>query len=167
MAVTLCLSCCLDVQPEAKELTLLGAGFLYCILSATSLDPTHQGPKPLGPCVAFTTTTRLKLAATQLARRTQLSNIIVQRPLDLWNWMFNRHQAKITVMQFKGLSHPEHLYMSVPWEFFSLVPFYQTISTHAISSHTCHQNVPPLYGASPWNGIFGWVKRSKYNTIFR
>ena len=33
----------------------------------------------------------------QLARRTQLSYIMVQRPLDLWNRMFDRHQAEITV----------------------------------------------------------------------
>ena len=44
----------------------------------------------------------------QLARRTQLSYIIVQCPLDLWNQMFNRHQAEITVMQFRGHSLPVH-----------------------------------------------------------
>ena len=56
---------------------------------------------------------------TQLARRTQLSYIIVRRPLDIWNRMFNRHQAEITVMQFRGHSLPVHQSMSVPWEFFS------------------------------------------------
>ena len=34
-----------DAQPEALGLTLLGAGFLYCILSATSLDPNSSGPQ--------------------------------------------------------------------------------------------------------------------------
>ena len=29
-------------------------------------------------------------------------------------------------------------FCSVPWEFFLLVPFLQTISAHAISSHNCH-----------------------------
>ena len=52
-----------------------------------------------------------------------LSYIIVQRPLshllDLWNRMFNRHQAEITVMQFTGHSLPVHQSMSVPWEFFT------------------------------------------------
>ena len=33
--------------------------------------------------------------------------------------MFNRHQAEITVMQFRGHSLPVHQSMSVPWEFFS------------------------------------------------
>ena len=44
--------------------------------------------------------------------QTQLSEIITQRPndrlLDLWSRMFNLHQAKITVMQFRGYSLPVH-----------------------------------------------------------
>ena len=48
--------------------------------------------------------------------------VIIQRPhdrlLDLWNRMFNRHQAEITVMQFTGHSPPVHQSMSLPWEFF-------------------------------------------------
>ena len=54
-----------------------------------------------------------------------LSYIIVQRPLDrpldLWNRMFDRHQAEITVMQFTGHSLP------VRQSIFYLVPFYQPI----------------------------------------
>ena len=43
-------------QPEAQGLTLLVDGFLYCILSATSLDPNSSGPQgPLQPGVAFST----------------------------------------------------------------------------------------------------------------
>ena len=49
------------------------------------------------------------------------SYIIVQpplnRPLNLWNGMFDRHQAKITVMQFRGHSLPVHQSMSVSWAF--------------------------------------------------
>ena len=86
---TLCLSRSPDAQPEALRPTLLGAGFLYCILSASSLDPnsiggheplwlvwlslphlfyisvwsltgTHKGlQEPLRPDVAFPTTSRL------------------------------------------------------------------------------------------------------------
>ena len=52
-----------------------------------------------------------------------LSYIIVQRPLDrpldLWNRMFDRHQAKIAVMQFTGHSLPVRQSMGVPWEFFT------------------------------------------------
>ena len=66
-----------------------------------------------------------------------LSYIIVQCPLshllDLWNGMIDRHPAEITVMQFTGHSLPVHQSMSVPWEFFYLVPLHQPIS-----SHNCH-----------------------------
>ena len=38
-----------DAQPEAQRPTLLGDGFLYCILSATSLDPNSSEPQgPFG-----------------------------------------------------------------------------------------------------------------------
>ena len=50
-----------------------------------------------------------------------LSYIILQRPLnrllDLWNGMLDRHQAEITVMQFTGHSLPVHQSMGLPWEF--------------------------------------------------
>ena len=43
---------------------------------------------------------------------TQLNYIIIQRPhdrpLNLWNRMFNRHQAETTVMQFRGYPLPVH-----------------------------------------------------------
>ena len=90
--------------------TLLDAGFLYCILSASSLDPKlHRGSRgPPRSGVAFPTSSHLQLSwtllATTLARRTQLNYIIVRRPLDLWNL----HQAEITVMQFRGHSLPVH-----------------------------------------------------------
>ena len=52
-----------------------------------------------------------------------LSYIIVQRPLDrpldLWNRMFNRHQAEITVMQFRGHSLPVHHTVVYHGNFFS------------------------------------------------
>ena len=86
-----------------------------------------------------------------LARRTQLNYIIVRRPLNLWNRMFNRHQAEITVLQFRGHSLPVH--HSVVYHGNYLVPFHQPISTHAISSPNCHWNVSLLSGASPWNSI--------------
>ena len=45
------------------------------------------------------------------------SYIIVQRPLNLWNGMFDCHQAEITVMQFRGHSLPVHQSMSASWDF--------------------------------------------------
>ena len=85
--------------------------------------PIHQGPKPLRQGVALPTTTRLQLSGTVTGTGTgtQLSYIIVQRPLDrpldLWNRMFNRHQAEITVMQFRSHSLPVRQSMRVSWDF--------------------------------------------------
>ena len=163
----LCLSCSLDAQPEAQRPILLGDGFLYCILSASSLDPNSLGdPSPFGlvwlslPHLVYNSV--LSLTGTH-SLLSWLSYIIVQHPLnrrfDLWNGMIDRHPAEITVIQFTGHCLPVHQSMSVPWEFFFyLVPFHQPISAHAISSHNCHQNVSPPSGVSPWNGIFGRVK---------
>ena len=75
-----------------------------------------------------------------------LSYIIVQRPLshllDLWNRMFDRHQAEITVMQFTGHSLPVHLSMSVPWEFFTsshfISPFLPTRFPLITAIRMCH-----------------------------
>ena len=77
--------------------TLLGAGFLYCILLASSLDPNSSG-LPEGPfgrvwlSLPHLASNSVR-PSTQLAlaRRTQLSYIIFRRPLHLWNRMFNRH----------------------------------------------------------------------------
>ena len=153
---TLCLSRSPDAQPEAQKPTQLGDGFLYCILSATSLDPNSSGPQgPKAWCgfpyyISSITLSDLQLELWFLS---WLSYIIVQRPLsrllDFWNRMLDHHQAEITVMQFTGHSLPVHQSMVVPWEFFYLVPFHQPISVHAISSHNCHQNVSPPSGASP------------------
>ena len=99
-------------------------------LSTTSYQqllwtPTHQGLQgTLRPGVAFPTTSSLLLQLSDFL--SWLSYIIVQRPLNRplnpWNDMFNRHQAEITVMQFRGHSLPVYQSISVPWEFY-LVPF--------------------------------------------
>ena len=162
MNVTLCLSC---------SLWLLNRG-----------PRAHSsGPKgPFRPDVAFPTISSItppdlqlncplgvelnwKQNSIQLSRRTQLNYIIVRRPLDLWNRMFNRHQAEITVMQFRGHSLPVH--HSVVYHGNYLVPFHQPISAHTISSPNCHWNVSLPSGASPWNSIsWGPGRRSKHNT---
>ena len=89
---------------------------------------------PPRPGVAFPTTSRLSPTGTRTGTwfPSWLRYIIVQRPLDLWNRMFNRHQAEITVMQFRGHSLPVHQSMGVPWEFFS-------------SSHFINQFPPTLF----------------------
>ena len=45
----------------------------------------------------------------------------------LWNGMFDRHRAKITVMQFTGHSLPVHQFVTVPWDF-NPVPYCQPSS---------------------------------------
>ena len=90
------------------------------------------------------------------------SYITVQRPLNrqlnLWNGMFDRHQAEITVMQFTGHSLPVHQSMSVPWDFFYLVPFHQPNPPTRSLSITGHWNMSFPSGASLWNGMFGRVE---------
>ena len=100
-------------------------------LSLLHLISIFSGPQPIrasrGPLrpgvVSNSTGTQLALNSTATPTVTWLLSwlryIIVQRPLDLWNRMFNCHQAEITVMQFTGHSLPVHQSMSVPWEFFS------------------------------------------------
>ena len=127
-------------------------GFLYHILSATSLDPNssgvprapsaglslphlisnfsgpqlNQGPRgPLRPGVAFPTTSHLLLQLSDFL--SWLSYIIVQRPLNPWNGMFDCHQAEITVMQFTGHSLPVHHSVAAQWDL-HLVPYYQPSS---------------------------------------
>ena len=140
---------------------------LLLLISDFSVPKLHLGSRgPLRMDAAFPTTSRLPSTPTGTATLTWLlswlSCIIVQRPLnrllDLWNGMIDRHPAEITVMQFTGHSLPVHQSMSVPWEFFYFVPFHQPISARAISSHNCHYNVSLPSGASPWNGIFGRVE---------
>ena len=139
-------SWCSTGCPEAQRPTVLGDGFLYCILSATPLDPILSEPQgPFGlmwlslPHLVYNSVRSLTATLWLLS---WLSYIIVQRPLshllDFWNRMLDRHRAEITVMQFTGHSFPVHQSMSVSWEFFYLVPFHQPISAHAISSHICH-----------------------------
>ena len=120
----LCLSCSPDAQPEALVSTLLGAVFLYCILSATSLVPKlHRGSRgPPRPSVAFPTTSASNWNSKSTVWLVSwLSYKIVQRPLDrpldLWNRMFNQHQAEITVMQFRGHALPLCQSMRVSWNF--------------------------------------------------
>ena len=120
-------------------------------------SPTHQGPKsPLRR--AFSTTSHQQLSGPQLTDfLSSQSYIIVQRPLNPWNGMFDRHQAEITVMQFRGHSLLVHQSMSVSWDFY-LVPFHQpNLPTRSLSI-TGHWNVPLPSGASLWNGMFGRVE---------
>ena len=105
-----------------------GCGFPYHILSPTSLISNSIGDpeSPLRRTVVFSTTLDSNWSSPRLSDFLSWPSYIVQRPLNhllnLWNGMFDRHQAEITVMQLTGHSLPVHQSMSVPWEFY-LVPF--------------------------------------------
>ena len=80
-------------------------------------SPLHRGfsEGPLGRVwlsLPHLVSSCLEVCWQLLWHPTQLNYIIIQRPhnrpLDLWNRMFNRHQAEITVMQFRGYSLPVH-----------------------------------------------------------
>ena len=93
-----------------------------------------------------------------------LSYIIVQRPLNLWNGMFDRHQAEITVVQFTGHSLPVHHSEVGP----SPCPILSAELTCAISSHNCHWNVSLPSGASLWMAFLAGskVKIQHFETHF-
>ena len=93
MTVTLCLSCSLDAGVHSIGVSEGPLGRVWLSL-----------PHLVSSCLEL----YWQLLATALARRTQLNYIIFWLPLDLWNRMFNRHQAEITVMQFRGHSLPVH-----------------------------------------------------------
>ena len=156
-------------QPEAQgPSSLLDDGFLYCILSPTSLQNSIGGPEgPFGRVWLFLPHLDSGVSDPQLTDfLSSQSYIIVQRllnrPLNLWNGMFDRHQAEITVMQFRGHSLPVHQSMSVPWDFLPC-PISSAEPAYAISSHNCQWNVSLPPGASPWNGKFGRVE-GQYTT---
>ena len=121
MTVTLYLSCSLGLHNRRPRAHSAG-----CWLSLLHLISIFSGPQtpsgfPRAPSVGFGFPYHISLQlsgtllVTTLARRTFLNYIIVRRPLDLWNRMFNRHQAEITVMQFRGHSLPVHQSMRCPW----------------------------------------------------
>ena len=138
--VFLVLQGCSIGGPEAHS-----AGWWLSLLHLNNFSgpQLNRGPQwPLRPDVAFLTTLVYNSvrSLTEASILTELYNS--PRPLshllDFWNRMLDHHQAEITVMQFTGHSVPVHQSMSVPWEFFYLVPFHQPISAHTISSHNCH-----------------------------
>ena len=98
MTVTLCLYCSPDVQPEALGST--PSGLSECPLGRVWPSLPHPVYNSLGVC-------------WQLLRdpnSTELNNnsTPTRSPTGSLNRMFNRHQAEITVMQFRGYSLPVH-----------------------------------------------------------
>ena len=105
--------------------TLLGDGFLYCIILAILWTPIQSGAPRLFGLVWLSLPHLVYNSVRSLTAwlLSWLSYIIVQRTLsrllDFWNRMFDRHEVEITVMQFTGHSLPVHQSMSVTWKFFT------------------------------------------------
>ena len=74
----------------------------------------------------------------------------------LWNGMFDRHRAEITVMQFPGHSLPVNQFVTVPWDF-NLVPYCQPSPPTPME-----YALPPSLEWHVWPG-----RRSIYNTMSR
>ena len=154
----------LNRRPRAHS-----AGFLYYILSATSLDPNSIGG-PGGPfSLVWLSLPHLVSNFSNWSHfLSWLSYIIVQRPLNRplnsWNGMFDRHQVEITVMQFRGHS----LLCISLWVYHGIFlpcPISSAKHAYTIFSHNCHWNVSLPSGASPWNGKFGRVEGQNTTTI--
>ena len=154
-------------QPGAWGPTSLGAGFLYRILS-----PTRLIYKPL----EFLCTELYDSSTpTQSLPITGHRNMHFRR---LWNGMFDRHRADITVMQFTGHSLPVHQFVTVPWDF-NPVPYCQSNSptpmehaTSAVFGMACldgsEVNILPLklqcvtYLKWLWNLLKHWLLNHWY-----
>ena len=112
-----------DAQPEVQRPLCWVMAFFTASYQHLLRTSTHQGLKAPSAWCGFpyhiSSPTGCNSTPWLLS---WLSYIIVQRPLDrqcdLWNRMFNRHQAEITVMQFRGHSLPVRQSMKVSWDFF-------------------------------------------------
>ena len=138
----------------------LGAGFLHHVLSPKTLWSGAWGLPLLGAGFLYhiLSPNWLNFLCTQLYNSsppTQSPPITGHRNMHfrrLWNGMFDRHRAEITVMQFTGHSLPVHQFVTVPWDF-NPVPYCQPSSP-----------TPMEYALPPsleWHVWRGW--RSIYN----
>ena len=90
----LCLSRSPDAQPEARRSTLLGDGFLYCILSASSLDPNSiwgpEGPFSLAwlslPHLVYNSVRSLIATLTSVLTELYNSSTPTQSPTRSLEW---------------------------------------------------------------------------------
>ena len=71
----------------------------------------------------------------------------------LWNGMFDRHRAEITVMEFTDHSLPVNQFVTLPWDF-TPVPYFQPSSPTPIE-----YALPPSSEWHVWPG-----RRSIYYT---
>ena len=142
----------------------LGTGFLYRILSTTRLIPKNSIGGPESPfcwVLFFSTASFLQISDLQTnwlpvftklynsSTPTQSLPITGHRNIHfrrLWNGMFDRHRAEITVMQFTGRSLPVHQFVTSRGIL--------TLSHVVSQAHPCQQN---MHFCRLWNGMFGRV----------
>ena len=117
-------------------LALLSLPHLVSITPTVTPTLTHQGPKGSFGLAWLSLPHLISNLSPTVWLLSWLSYIIVQCPLnrllDLWNGMFDRHQAEITVIQFRGHSLPVYQSMSVSWDFLPC-PILSAKHAHAIS----------------------------------
>ena len=130
-------------QPEAQRPTLLGDGFLYCILSATSLDPNSSGPQgPFGlmwPSLPHLVHNSVRSLTASVLTELYNSSMLTQLPtwslkLHVWSSLSGNNCHAV----HRSLSSSASVYECTMGILFYLVPFHQPIFAHAISSHNCH-----------------------------
>ena len=138
--------------------SLLGAGFLYRILSPTGLQ-THWGSRgPLLPGGGFPyhilSPTRLNSNLSDLQLTDFLSPrsyIIVQSPTQSLEWhVWSSSSGNNSHAVQRSLSSGASVYECIMG--FCHVPFRQPNPPTKSFSHNCHRNVSLPYGASLWNG---------------
>ena len=153
-------------QPGAWEPSLSGCWFSlpHLITNWSGLQNSIGGLEgPFCWVLAFSTTSLLQNSLNFLCTElynsstpTQYLPITGHRNMHfrcLWNGMFNRHRAEITVMQFTDHSLLVHQFATVPWDF-NPFPYCQPSSP-----------TPMEYALPPsleWHVWPGW--RSTYNT---
>ena len=119
----------------------VNSGIFHCFLFNSSALYYHQTP------------TRTHGHASTPPRSLPITGHRNMHFRRLWNGMFDRHRAEITVMQFTGHSLPGHHFVTAPWHFY-LVPYCQPSSPTPME-----YALPPSLEWHVWPG-----RRSIYNT---
>ena len=147
----LCLSYSPDAQPEAQRpSSLLGDGFLYCILSGSSLDPNSSGPQALSAWCGFPyhisfiipSPTVWNFVLTSVLTELYNSSTPTRSPTRSLEWhVWSSSSRNNSHALHRSLSSGASVYECTMGIIY-LVPFHQPISAHAMPLITfirmCH-----------------------------
>ena len=156
----------LETEQNCNILTplLWPSAFLSCSLGLLNRGPGGRGSSSLLPFSTTSCHQNSDLHTNWLPVFTELYNSSISHSISphywsskyallrLWNGMFDRHQAEITVMQFTSPSLPVHQFVTVPWDF-KPVPYCQPSSPTPME-----YALPPSLEWHVWRG-----RRSIYN----